>query len=100
MPVSDNIQFLVNGVAVSDENPMPIDDAALLASLGDTDDAAVVNPASNGSLVALLKGVLTELVALNTALGATADAAVSTPATNGTAIALLKGLIVLNQPAG
>lgn len=113
MSLDENVQIVLGGQALSTANPLPIKPvvagAAVAAgnplpvtgaAIGDVDDAAATDPADDGSLVALLKGVLTELQTLNTNLGAVADAAVSTTATNGTAIALLKGLIVLNQPAG
>ena len=75
--VNENVQILVGGNAVSSSNKMPVADSALLTaiqnlttaintlnnSIGVVDDAAVTNPASSGSLIALTKGVLT-----NTAL--------------------------------
>lgn len=41
---------------------------AQLAALGATDDAAETDPSQTASIVALLKGILTELVAINTIL--------------------------------
>jgi hypothetical protein len=58
---------------------------------GSPSDAAVTNPASSGSVIALLKGVLT-------GLGQTADAAWTTGA--GSVVALLKAIagVLLNGP--
>jgi hypothetical protein len=58
----------VGETAVSAEAPFPTADAATLgavedvvAGIGATDDAAVIDPALAGSLIALLKGLLTEI---------------------------------------
>lgn len=93
MANDQKVEILVGGLPVSALNPLPtvpgsgggstavtIADGADVAE-GAKADAAVTNPASSASVIALLKGGLT-------GLGTTADAAWSTG--NGTEIALLK----------
>lgn len=60
-------------------------------ALGATTAAAVTNPASAGSLIALVKGWLT-------GLGQVGDTAVTNPSSSGSLIALLKGLLAGGQP--
>ena len=154
MGLDQNVQIILGGVAVSEENPLPVSaevevTVTEIEAIGAKDDAAVTDPALAASSVALLKGLLTALATLhtdmvtlhddigllttatsdlgtdigtvntsvqtltavatvlnggmddlNSVIGVVADAAVSTPDTNGTLIALTKGVITLNQPAG
>jgi len=63
--------------------------------IGAVNNAAVTNPASNASVIAALKGILTADNLTNTNVGALADAAVTNPASNASVIAALKGLLTL-----
>lgn len=111
----------VGETAVSAEAPFPTADAAALgavedvvAGIGATDDVAVIDPALAGSLIALLKGLLTEVLAVKAdiatvkadiatvksdlaaakaAIGTAGDAAVTDPALSATVVAALKGII-------
>jgi hypothetical protein len=77
------------------------------ASEGSVADAAVTNPALNGTVIGLLKGLLTKINTLvvgtavtiadgaDVAEGAKADAAITNPATAGSVIAFLKGIVSL-----
>lgn len=76
-------------------------------ALGETTDAPVTNPASNATLIALTKGLLSKLASgivvtssavtvadgADIAEGSKADAAVTNPASSGSVIALLKGVL-------
>jgi hypothetical protein len=57
------VEVAFAGVRVQDmdNKRLPVSDPALLEAAGAADDAAVTNPASSGSVVALLKGVLSYL---------------------------------------
>lgn len=87
----------VNGVKTSAEwdgaqwvFPMT---SATDTSVGEIDDAAVTNPASDSSLIASNKGILSLLAALNVDVGEAADAAVTNPASSASSIAALKGIL-------
>lgn len=62
-------------------------------NLGATTSAAVTNPATNASLIAYIRGMLTADNTTNTNLGAVADAAVTNPASSASVIAALKGIL-------
>jgi hypothetical protein len=90
------------------------DENVQIVGIGAPEAPAVVDPEADGTTIALLKGILTQQLALKAdlatvkadlalvkaAAGAVDDVAVSTPATDGSMVALLKGLVTLNQPAG
>lgn len=44
-------------LVVSDENPLPV----VMSGQGDVDAAAVTDPAEDGTVIGLLKGILTAL---------------------------------------
>lgn len=81
------------------------------ATQGSVADAAVTNPASNATVVALLKGILTEIISsgVGTAVtiadgadvtqGTKADAAVTDPTSSGTLMAFIKGILTQLQAA-
>ena len=108
--VNENVQILVGGVAVSSANKLPVEATIETVSneaIGAIDDAAVTDPALEGSTIALMKGLLTAINTLNTAIGtlntnigAKADAAVTDPAVAGSLIALTKGVLTEVTPAG
>ena len=90
---NENIQTQViitaNDAAVTDGNPLPSHDP----DIGETDDAAVIDPTATATEIALLKGILTEIILSITNAGAKADAAVVNPASSASSIALLKGVL-------
>lgn len=79
------------------------------AAEGSVADAAVTNPALNGTVIGILKGILTKIntLVLGTAVsiadgadvaqGLKADAAITNPALSGTVIAFLKGILTQLQ---
>lgn len=81
------------------------------AALGTTTDPAITNPATNGTLIAFIRGILTGVNALvlgtavteadgaNVALGSTTDAAITNPATNGTLIGFTRGILTSTNAA-
>jgi len=99
--IDGNVQIVKEGLGISETNELDVVDK----DIGEVDDVAVTDPTDDATVIAVLKGLLTEIntlntsiTDLNTAIGTTADAAVSTADTNGTLIALTKGVITLNQP--
>lgn len=72
----------------------------ILTGIGTPGASAVTNPASSASVIAALKGILTEELLLVTNTGAVADAAVTNPASSASVIAVLKGILTaVNVPA-
>lgn len=73
-------------------------------ALGATGDAAITNPALSGTVIAFLKGLLTQLQTgeavtiadgADVAQGAKADAAITNPASSGSVVAFLKGILTI-----
>lgn len=60
MPINENVQIVQEGAGLTEANPLPINEP----DIGAIADAAVTNPALSGSVIALLKGILTGINSL------------------------------------
>jgi hypothetical protein len=101
MPDMNVNSRLVDGEgAIGSSNELDVKDAAARLAMGTKADAAVVVLPADGSVIALLKGVITSIQTLNdnlvnlkAVIGAINDAAEVNPASNATVIAALKGIL-------
>lgn len=98
---SSNIVTVAGGNLTSGGAVTIADGAAV--TLGAKADTFTTNPAISASLIALTKGILTDLNAIQLAEGFKTDAAVTNPASDATIISALKGILTgvnLNQNVG